>query len=241
MKIKLTKKQWLGLGYGRIKSDREKGDVIEYITKEVLLQLGADEVYNNKDLEDQIRKGDLVVIKDNKEILVEVKSSHIFRKTNKDKLALDYKYYKKGSNCRVMYTQSTTNSHLGWLYFTQADWLITYNADSNKMYIIKDYQELKENIIKEVEKYEKDLKYGSYTWYLKNWNNRIHKFLEGGVKIDTCKESLIVNLELSKQAIEEFNSKCKIIDVIIEVERQENDNKKILPAYQSKSISRKRI
>lgn len=236
--VMLTSEQYMNLGFGKIKNDNLKGEVIEHIVKEAMLMLGADDVYKNTDLKNQIYNGDLLIIKDNKKIFAEIKSSHTFRKTKTDKLALDYKYYKKGTRFTKEYKQSTTDSNLGWLYFTQADWLISYNIDSSKMYVIKDYQKLKEIVIEHIENYYSKLKYGARTWYLKGYNNFIHKFLDGSIKEDSCKESLIVNLELSKKSIEYFNSRLFIIDVIIEVEEDKKDNKKILSSLATKSISK---
>lgn len=227
LKVRLTKKQWLDLGNGRIKSDRAKGKVIEDIVKDILYQLGYIKVYKNKELQDQVYEGDLRAIDENEEVTrIEVKSSHRFY--TKDKQAIDYKYFKKGTHATVIYVQKTTNTNLGWLYSNCADMLICFNTDSSTMYIIDNYKKLKENITEKIEKYESKLKNGTKTWYLRGHNNCIHKYLEGSVKKDSCKESLIVNLELSKEAIEYFGGDLFVINVIIEVEEDKKDNKKIL-------------
>lgn len=237
IKVKLTGEQYNSI-YGRVTTDRAKGEAIEEIARQILLQLGADEVYNNTDLEKQIHKGDLMAVRKDKEpLLIEVKTSHTFRLTNKDKLAFDYKYYKKNTNCSEPYNQTTTNTYLGWLYYTQADVLMAFNSDSSKMYIIQQYQKLKYKVFNDIEQYIEKLEQGNKTWFKRGYNNNISPFLEGGIKKDTCKDSLIINLELSKEAIEYYNSKCRIIDVIIE----EKDNKKTLDSLPTKSVLQKRI
>lgn len=219
IKVQLTESQMKDL-----KNSGTKGKVIEDIAKQVLLSQGALDVFDCKDLEQQINEGDLLVITPREQqIIVEVKTSHTFNKTNKDKLAFDYKYYKKYSYCKKTYLQSTTGTNLGWIFYSQADWVMSYNVESSKLYVIKDYQKLKKNVLEDIENYIKTLDRGSYTWYLRGWNNKINTFLEGGVnKKDNCKDSLIANLELSQKSIENFGGKCVIFDLEIEKMAEKN-------------------
>lgn len=218
--VKLTKTQ-----IENLQNCGTKGKVIEDIAKQVLFKSGAIEVFDCKDLEQQINEGDLLVITPKEEeLIVEVKSSHTFIKTGKDKLAFDYKYYKKYSYCKKPYIQEkSTGTNLGWIFYSQADWVMSYNVDSSKLYVIKDYQILKNNVLEDIENYINELDKGSYTWYLRNWNNKINDFLEGGVnKSDKCKDSLIGNLELSTKSIENFGGKCVIFDIEIEKKTEKN-------------------
>lgn len=220
VKVKLTKTQIKDL-----QNCGTKGKIIEDIAKQVLFECGALEIFDCTDLNQQINEGDLLVITPKEEeLIVEVKSSHTFIKTGKSKLAFDYKYYKKYSYCKKPYIQeNSTGTDLGWIFYSQADWVMSYNVDSSKLYVIKNYQALKNNVLEDIEDYINRLDKGSYTWYLKNWNNKINDFLEGGVnKIDKCKDSLIANLELSKKSIENFGGKCVIFDIEIEKKAEKN-------------------
>lgn len=235
LKVKLTKKQVSDLESGC--TDKRKGEIIEDIAKDILYQLGYVKVYKNKELQSQIFEGDIRAIDENEEVTrIEVKSSHRYYK---DKQAFDYKYFEKGSGALIKYIQKTTNTNLGWLYSNTADMLICYNKCSRKLYIINNYKKLKENILEKVEMYESKLAKRSRTWYLRGHNNWIDKYLEGSVKKDNCKESLIVNLELSEKAIKYYGGDLFVIDVIIEVEEDKKDNKKILSSLAAKSILNK--
>lgn len=209
-------------------SDSEKGSLLEQVAEEFFKVCNV-EYQSLQTVNIQKNIGDYIIFNPNtKGILsAEVKSSHKFRKTQTDKLALDYLYFKKYSNCKDQYIQKNSEDNKGWLHYVQADWIIAINIESMKLYVIRDFQKVKKNILLYTNQYINNLNKGSYTWYLRNENNYIYKFLEGGVKFDTCKESLIVNLTLNKKSIEEFGGKLVECDIILE-EQLNLDRKKIL-------------
>ena len=215
IKINITREQYQNL-HGT--NDNKKGDVVEDIVTKVLYEFGADEIYNVTDKNTQVNICDLYVQKDDKVINVEVKTSHTYRKQMLDKLAMDYKYKKKYTKGAEPYIQSTTNSVNGWIFITQANWLIVFNPDSLKLYIIKEYQKLKKEVLEHTEKYVNTLSKGEQTWYLRNNNNSIHKYLEGMVKEDSCKDSLGISLELSKRSLNYFECNSVIIDIDLQID-----------------------
>ena len=105
-----------------------------------------------------------------------------------------------------------------------------YNSDSSRLHVIKNYQEVKKNILEKVDTYLNKLpntviksKYSN--WIYRNNNNSIGGGLEGSVKEDTNKIALIVNLMLSKRTIEKLGGQLLSVDIkLIE------DNKKALNA-----------
>ena len=213
IKINIMREQYENLISG---SSIQKGEVVEEIVKEALFQLGTEEIGYSDTLKDQVHKGDLILIKGEKRIIAEVKKSHTYET---DKLALDYKYKKKGTRAREVYKQSTTNSDKGWLFFTQADWLIAFNSQSCKLYIIREYQKLKKQILEHTENYVKTLKRGERTWFIRGHNNFIHKYLEGFINFnDNCKDSLVVSLELNEKSLNYFECNAIIIDIDLQVE-----------------------
>ena len=187
---------------------------------EVLYELGADELYRYKDLDNQINKGDLKIKVGNKIIQAEVKTSHQFQR--KDKLAFDIFYftYSRKYGLLPYYQNKSTSTYEGWVYLSQSDWLVSFNPISSKMYIIKEYQKLKQQIIKDTEEYINKLPKCERTWYRRGYNNKINDYLEGSVKKDTSKEALIVNLELSPKAFNYFNIEYDIIEITISADEK---------------------
>lgn len=207
-------------------TDRQKGKTIERIVKKALTELGAEKIYNLEGLKKQVNLGDLAIEKEGKLINIEVKTSHNWQ--GKDKQAIDIYYFKYNRKYGLLpYKQEkSTNSWKGWLYFGDTDWLVTYSPTSTKMYIITKFNKLKKQLIEETEEYINKLPKCELTWY-ENWNkNYINKYLEGSVKQDKSnknekilKESLVVNLELSKESLNyygldllEFDIKINIIE-----------------------------
>ena len=213
IKVNIMRDQYENLISG---NSEKKGEVVEEIVKDVLFQLGTEDIGYSDTLMDQVNKGDLVLFKGKKRIIAEVKKSHTYKI---DKLALDYKYKKKGTRGKKPYEQSTTKSDKGWLFFTQADWLITFNSKSCKLYIIREYQKLKKQILEHTENYVKTLKRGEKTWFIRGHNNFIHKYLEGFVNFnDNCKDSLVVSLELNEKSLNYFECNAVIIDIDLQIE-----------------------
>lgn len=230
IEVQLSKEQIQALslkGFGISGRDRAKGEAIEEICRQVLLLQGATEVYSYEELDKQVNIGDLKVIKDNKIIHIECKSSHSYNWVNK--LAMDLYYFDKYNN-DIEYIQTTTGTNLGWIFYSQSDWIMCYNSDSSRLHIIKNYQEVKKNILEKVDTYLNKLpntviksKYSN--WIYRNNKNIIDGGLEGSVKEDTNKIALIVNLMLSKRTIERLGGQLLSIDIkLIE------DNKKALNA-----------
>lgn len=218
-KIKITQEQSIKL-YG--KNDREKGEAIEEIVKQILIDLGADEVINYTNLQEQVVLGDLKVIKNNKIINIEVKKSYTYRKEKKDNLGIDILYFKYKNGKIIPYEQETTKSSKGWLYITQADWLICLNIDSNKLYIIKQFQKLKQQIIKDIEKYKsKFTQNWKKAWYCRRGDN-INRYIRIGIKNDKTKETFNVFLELSKESLKFYKVKYVIIDIDLVVENKKS-------------------
>lgn len=137
----------------------------------------------------------------------EIKSGHTFRKTNTDKLALDYLYFKKYSNCKTPYVQKNSEYNKGWLHYIKPNWIIAINIDTLKLYIIRDFQKVKGNIIEHINNYIKDI--STTIWFHKNYHNNIHRFLEGGTLVEcdiiiTENENLDKKIPSSLQTEKEF-------------------------------------
>lgn len=200
-----------------------KGMVIEDIVEQVLIEAGADEICRHKDLDKQLILGDIEVVKNNKSINVEVKSSCSYNNT--DKLAIDLEYFNFSNGEIVPYIQRTSNTSKGWLYCNLSDWLIAFNVDSSKLYIIKQFQLLKQKIKEQIEEHELYLSLFSED-IMKVWTDEelryINSYLTCGVKKDTTKYTRVVFLELSAEALKYYNVKYDIIDVVIEIKKPFN-------------------
>lgn len=194
------------------RNDILKGETVECIVSQALYQLGADEVYHYNDIENQVNTGDFRIKVGDRVIQAEVKTSHQFK--NIDKQAMDIFYFNYSREYGLLpYNQGTSKTYEGWLYLTKADWLICFNPISCKMYIIKEYQKLKQQIIESVESYINSLPKCERTWYLRNHKNYINTYLEGSVKKDSSKESLIVNLTLSPESFKHYNVDYDILEI----------------------------
>ena len=217
IKIRLTEEQSKALS-----GDNSilKGNTTEYIVSEVLYQLGAEEVYRYQDLDNQINRGDFRIKVANKIIQAEVKTSHQWQRKDKQAMDIFYFNYSRKYGLLPYYQGKSTKTWEGWLYLTKSDWLICFNPISCKMYIIKEYQKLKEQIIKDTEEYINKLPKCERTWYRRGHNNQINKYLEGAVKQDSCKESLIVNLELSPESFNHFNVNYDILEIKLTTDRR---------------------
>ena len=213
--VKLSMSQNLQL-YG--KNDLKKGEVIEDIVVQVLKKAGAEEIYYYYDKENQVNLGDLQVLRNNRFYNIEVKSSHSYN--NSDKLAMDIEYFNFSNGKIVPYIQKTTNSNEGWLYVNQADFLIAFNVESSKLYIIKQFQKLKQQIKEEIEDHELYLSCFDNNimnlWTDKEFRN-INKYLSCGVKKDKTKYTKVLFLDLSQESLNYYNVKYDIINVEIQI------------------------
>ena len=212
--VELSMSQNLQL-YG--KNDLKKGEVIEEIVTQVLKKAGAEEIYYYYDKENQVNLGDLQVLRNNKFYNIEVKSSHSYN--NSDKLALDIEYFNFSNGKIIPYIQKTTDSNKGWLYINQADFLIAFNVESNKLYIIKQFQKLKKQIQEQIENHELYLSLFDNNimnlWTDKEFRN-INKYLSCGIKKDTNKYTRVLFLDLSEESLNYYNVKYDIINVEIQ-------------------------
>ena len=212
--VELSMSQNLQL-YG--KNDLKKGEVIEDIVTQVLKKAGAEEIYYYYDKENQVNLGDLQVLRNNKFYNIEVKSSHSYN--NSDKLALDIEYFNFSNGKIIPYIQKTTDSNKGWLYINQADFLIAFNVESNKLYIIKQFQKLKKQIQEQIENHELYLSLFDNNimnlWTDKEFRN-INKYLSCGIKKDTNKYTRVLFLDLSEESLNYYNVKYDIINVEIQ-------------------------
>lgn len=207
-------------------TDLAKGKVIEYIVKELLLNIDTvKEVREITDTQKQLHFGDLLVI-DDKGILttVEVKSSHKYPNTENgiDKLGIDYKYFKgydRKEKKIIWYEQGNTGSDLGWIVDNKAKYLVAFNTMSRKAYIIKNFRIVADNILADIGNYIEGLEEGLITWYKNGHENYINKYLEGSIKQDgDLKKCFLVNLTLSKEAINHYGGELEIIDIDLHID-----------------------
>lgn len=230
--------------YGKLNNDGYKGALIELYTLEILNELGY-EVHYFRDKNDNITKGDLKIIDCNSEEWKgECKSSHVWNCT--DKLGIDIKYteifmrdnegnYIKSGNRKrrlhkedlgkIPYNQNnSTGTDIGWLYTSNSDWIIAINLDNMKCYIIYEAQKLLEQLRYITDLYS--ITVGYEQWYKNSHENYINDYVEGSIKTDSCKESYIINLELSPESFEYFNVKYDIIDFKVRVVKRKIEYKK---------------
>lgn len=221
IKIFITTQQYDDLMSYSTDTDLAKGKVIEYIVKELLLNIDTvKEVREITDTQKQLHFGDLLVI-DDKGILttVEVKSSHKYPNTENgiDKLGIDYKYfegYDRKEKKIIWYEQGNTGSDLGWIVDNKAKYLVAFNTMSRKAYIIKNFRIVADNILADIGNYIEGLEEGLITWYKNGNRNYINKYLEGSIKQDgDLKKCFLVNLTLSKEAINHYGGELEIIDI----------------------------
>ena len=198
-------------------NDGEKGKVIEEMVKDLLYKLGADKVDSYFDRKNQVNLGDLKARANNRIFNIEVKSSCTYN--NIDKLALDIEYFNYRNGKIIPYIQKSSDSNKGWLYLSQADFLIAYNIESSKLYIIKQFQKLKKQIKEQIENHELYLSCFADSimnlWSEEELRN-INKYLVCGVKKDKNKYTRVVFLELSEESLNYYNIKYDIINIEIQ-------------------------
>ena len=218
--VKLSLNQSLQL-YG--KNDTNKGMVIENIVKQVLKKAGAEEIYSYYDKENQVNLGDFQVLRNNRFYNIEVKSSHSYN--NIDKLGIDIEYFNFRNGKIIPYIQKSSDSNKGWLYINEADFLIAYNVESSKLYIVKQFQKLKKQIQEEIENHELYLSIFDNNimnlWTEEELKN-INKFLSCGIKKDKNKYTKLVFLELSEESLNYYNVKYDIINIEIQIKKPFN-------------------
>ena len=162
-------------------------------------------------------------MRNNKFYNIEVKSSHSYN--NSDKLGIDIEYFNFRNGKIIPYIQKSSNSNKGWLYISQADFLICYNVESSKLYIIKQFKKLKQQIQEEIENHELYLSIfagGIIGLWTEEKLKNINKYLSCGVKKDTNKYTRVVFLELSEESLNYYNIKYDIINVEIQIKNPFN-------------------
>lgn len=227
--------------YGETNPYIKKGKYIELLSKLIFENLGHEVIYIDND-EENVSDGDLLI---NKNKTCECKSSHVF--DNKSKVGIDVKliecyqrddkgeFKKRSDGTKILllrhergktpYIQGTTGNDLGWLYNLNYDYICSINIENNKCYIIYEAQKLLEQLRDLVDLYVNI--FSSYEeWYKNGYKNILNEYVEGSIKLDSSKESYIINLELSEESFKYFDIKYDIIDLDVEIEGKIKENEK---------------
>ena len=191
----------------------KKGKVVEKVVRSAMAQLNMPFIPYTE-LPDQIKQGDYVVQAYGGELKdTEVKS--ISGYNGVDKLYMDIFYYNLQGNGVKAYKQLKSTGHeFGWLYTCNADWLIGYNYRSGNMYIIKNFQHLKE-----VVKHNVRLScYGDKVRAVEGLEQRTTRKLSPHMnwyinKYDKSKETLAVTFDLTLPAFVTYDIDCQIIKI----------------------------
>ena len=229
--------------WGKINQNIKTGKYIEFLSKLVFENLGNEVLYIDND-DRNISDGDLLIINEKGIYNCECKSSHVF---SKDKLGIDVKliecykrdekgeFKKRSDGTKIFlprnergktpYIQGTTGNDLGWLYNLNYDYICAINLSNNKCYILYEAQKLLEQLRDLVDLYV--YVFSSWNeWYKNGYNNILNEYVEGSIKLDSSKESYIINLELSEDSFNYFDIKYDIIDLDVEIEGKNKENEK---------------
>lgn len=205
--------------YGAFNS-KERGDLIEGVAINALRELKCN--FNRLSNEKiQYHLGDVIILsKEKSPILADIKASHTFN--GLDKIALDYKHYKKGSEEPYIPSNSSNNSNEGYIYHLKANSLICINPHSFKLYIVNNFQTLRKNVLELID----------------DRGCTTSSLLEISVnRLDSDKDTKIINIafqDMEKLGAEVFEYqlvKLEENDIII------NENKKSTLCRQTESIS----
>lgn len=190
----------------------KKGQVVEKIVRSAMAQLYMP-FLRYTELPDQIKQGDYIVQNNGELVDVEVKS--ISGYNGVDRLYMDIFYYNLLGNGVKAYKQLKSTGHeFGWLYTSNADWLIGYNYRSGNMYIIKNFQHLKEqvrhNVILSC--------YGDKVRAIEGLEQRTTHKLSPHMnwyinKNDKSKQTLTVTFDLTLPAFVAYDIDCVIIKI----------------------------
>lgn len=127
-------------------SKGEKGEFLEEIVKYILTKWKF-KFIEMKDKDMQKYWGDLIIMDSSKNVIrADVKASTTYK--GRDKLSMDYEYYKKGTN--IPYIPKGADNNFGYLRYLRADMIISVNADSKKLYIVKDFNKLRKKILEQM-------------------------------------------------------------------------------------------
>lgn len=145
--IKISKELYQDLT--KIDCDKAKAKAIETIGALAFQQAYPNilRIDMNNDRHKQLTEGDFTVFWEVGHDRGEVKKGtiHEFLK----KLMFDILYL--NADLTKPYKQRTNNSDEGWLYTCNSDFLMCYFEDTREFYVIKNFQTIKENLIKTVE------------------------------------------------------------------------------------------
>lgn len=188
-----------------------KGRVVEKVVRSAMAQLQMP-FLPYTELPDQIKQGDYVVQIEDKLIDTEVKSVSGY---GVDKLYMDIFYYNLQGNLVKPYKQLKSTGHeFGWLYTCQADWLIGYNYRSGNMYIIKNFQHLKQVVAQFVLRSCCGDKVRVLQGLDRRDTYKINNYMNWYInRYDRSKQTLAVTFELTPQAFLAFGIEYEIIKI----------------------------
>lgn len=191
-----------------------KGKAVEYVVKQFLLKAGAKGVISYNTKEEQLNYGDLKVELYSCFKNVEVKTSNTFK--DKQYLPIDIEYFIYENKKKIPYIQSTTNSNEGWLYSSSSDFLICYNIENSMLYMFKEWQQLKNKLIDEIETYKLycslyDPQNPMNFWCECNIKE-ISPYLTTNVSRDN-KYTYLAFMELTEECLEFYDTNCVTIKI----------------------------
>lgn len=193
----------------------KKGKVVEKVVRSAMAQLNMPFIPYTE-LPDQIKQGDYVVQVGDKLINTEVKSVSGY---DVDKLYMDIFYYNLQGNSVIPYKQLKSTGHeFGWLYTCEADWLIGYNYRSGNMYIIKNFQYLKQVVAQFVLLSCGGDKVRALQGLDQRSTYKITNYMNWYInRNDRSKQTLTATFELTPQAFLTFGIEYEIIKINLSV------------------------
>lgn len=209
----------------KLLSDNDKGNVVEGICIRWFKHFNINyEKFTNKLF--QKLYGDFGVLNRNKEVkYLEVKTSHQWQGI--DKVALDYAYYRNINGLEVEYIQEGSTDNLGYIHYLKSDILFCFNPDSKRIYLIHEFQTVKNNILNLLERC-------NYDWDTIGYISHVEPSIKRDYNIKG-KYSRILNLELSNRSIEGFGGKLMTYELNNDI--ISTDIKKVLEC-ESKALAR---
>lgn len=179
-KLNSTQVELLG-NYHRYNSNL-KGDILEQIARDFMTEAKYP-IMEIKHKDMQYYWGDFIVMSRKHDLVkVDIKASHTWN--NIDKLAFDYEHYIK--NSKLKYIPSNAKDNKGYIHHLKADTIIAINPRSWKLYIINDFQDMQEEILRLMEDYKEDHKSLSYLYDIEISTNRN----------DRIKDTTIINVPI---------------------------------------------
>ena len=144
--VKVNEELYNELRFYKYLEPAEKGELLESIVKDVLTK-GDYSFVEMRDKRMQKSWGDFIIMGSNKEVIrADVKSSTTYKE--KDRLSMDYEYYQKDSS--KPYIPLGADDNKGYLLYLKADMIIAINTDSKRLYIVKEFEKLREKILEQI-------------------------------------------------------------------------------------------